>query len=111
MVYILRTDRPKNSFEEWNEAFHEYSKYLNKIKNKITQSVFEFATSAWHYNFEDHRTLHDSWLQYVTINEHINRTTKVNIRLLGAFQDLFIDIEYQNVKKFKISRDYLNNSK
>ena len=62
MAYILTKDRPNNSYEEWQSGWSAYRAYLDSVKGQLPRAAYEFAAAAWHYDFEDHRSPHDGWL-------------------------------------------------
>lgn len=108
MTYILQKDRPQNSPSEWEEAWTVYIDYLESIKEELPESVFEFARAPWHYDFQDHRSPHDAWLESLLIREDStgdrrqNRSLKLKICLLGAYHNGNIAITYQSVKRYHL---------
>jgi len=109
MAYILTKDRPNNSREEWQSGWSAYSAYLRSVKDHLPQSAYEFATAPWHYNFEDHRSPHDGWLESATIreltsaDERTDRSMEINVRLFAAYHDGHIELNYSNVRAYSLA--------
>lgn len=108
MAYILTKDRPENSYEEWQAAWAAYCAYLASIKDVLPEGAYDFATASWHYNFEDHRSPHDSWLETLLIREPSTgerrqyRSVEIMLQLLGAYHDGFIEIKYLDVQRYSL---------
>ncbi|HEX6623439.1 MAG TPA: hypothetical protein VF064_06980 [Pyrinomonadaceae bacterium] len=108
MAFILTKDRPRNSDEEWNAAWEAYSNYIQRIKDRLPRSAYEFATAPWHYDFTDHKSPHDGWLEAITIREPSHgerqqyRTVEIAVRLLAAYHDGQIELVYTNVYSYSL---------
>jgi hypothetical protein len=93
------------------EAFKAYRKYLHGVRDRFPPSAYALATSDWNYNFEDHRSPHDGWLEYAQISEpssgdrHQQRTIALTIRLLGAYHDGYVEFRYPKVYAYKLVLD------
>ena len=104
MTYILSNERDDNVAL----SFENYRDYLLSNRDKLSDSVYKLATSDWWYDFKDHKCPHDAWLERVLIIEpsegkrNENRTTKVKIMLLSAYQDGYIELSYKNAVSIKI---------
>jgi hypothetical protein len=109
MAYILTKDRPQNSYEEWQSGWSAYCAYLESVKGQLPQSAYEFATASWHYNFEDHRSPHDGWLEALEIREPAlgerkeKRTLEIAARLFAAYHDGFIELNYSDVQNYSLA--------
>jgi hypothetical protein len=74
----------------------------------MSPDMYEFASSAWHYNFEDHRCPHDSWVELVAISDNAGRDVDsqagihIQVRLLGAYHDLYITLRYESVMSYSL---------
>lgn len=107
-MYILNKDRPTGEFEEWNSGFKAYNEYLASCKNRLPPSAFEFATADWHYDFRDSRAPHDAWVESVYISEGISiasreqRALNIEVKLLGAYNDGTILLNYFGVSEYNI---------
>ncbi len=110
MVFILRKDRPENSTNEFRESWNAYQNYLESVKNNLPQSVYEFAIAEWHYDFSNHKALHDSWLEEIIVREIASGdrkqfcSTEIFVRLLGAYHDGFIELTYKNVQSYSFEK-------
>lgn len=114
MTYILRKDRPSNSNEEWQSGWSAYGEYLESVKARLPPSAYQFAAAPWHYNFEDHRSPHDAWLEAVEIREPASgqrkekRTIEIVARLFSAFHDGHIELKYSAVQCYSLSSGSAN---
>lgn len=109
MAYILTKDRPKNSYEEWQAGWAAYCAHLDSVKNRLPRAAYEFATAPWHYNFEDHRSPHDGWLEEVVISEPASgerreiRSLEIVARLLASYHDGRIELKYSGVHSYSLA--------
>jgi hypothetical protein len=116
MAYILTKDRPNNSHEEWQAGWSAYCIYLESVKGQLPQAAYEFATASWHYNFEDHRSPHDGWLEEVVIRESASgereekRSLEIVVRLLAAYHDGHIKLKYSGVQSYSLASGLRNGS-
>ena len=111
MTFLLK---PKTlDIHELERRWREYSEYIKSHRGTLSQSLYEFALATWHYDPNDHRSLHDSWLLEVSITSPIESrlgTQSVKIGLLGAYHDCVINLNYDQVASWTIARsptDYL----
>ena len=111
MAFILSSDFPedsKDSFELLKSRFDAYLKYLQSIREKLPSPAYEFAVAEWHYNPEAPQCPHDSWVESVTISEPFSgdcrqyRSIEINLRLLGAYHDGYIDLKYNDVRSYSL---------
>ena len=92
------------------ERSKAYTQYLQSIKESLPASAFQFATTQWHYDHNDHRCPHDSWVESLTIKEPAggdrlqHRSVEISVRLLGAFHDGRILIDYADVQRYSLER-------
>ncbi|MEO8071875.1 MAG: hypothetical protein ABI686_01385 [Acidobacteriota bacterium] len=110
MTYILTKDLPdveshiheKRRSENWQA----YQNRLQKIKKRMPLSVQEYALADWHYNFSDHRCPHDAWLEHLIVRELVSgerseiRSLEIEVKLLGAYHDGYIEFHYKEVKSY-----------
>lgn len=107
-MFILTSDRPKNSYEEWQIASKAYRSYLDSIRERLPSTAYEFATAPWHFNGESHRAVHDSWLESATFAEPSTgdrsqyRSIDLTVRLLGPYHDGHIEITYTTVQAYSM---------
>lgn len=110
-MFILSKDRLENSQAEFESAWSAYVNYLNSISQKLPKSAYEFAVAEWHYNFNDHRCPHDSWLDRLAIENHHPRDggsyslPSITLKLLGAYHDGFIVLTYKAVISYSLSTE------
>lgn len=116
MTYILSKDLPacdsliheKRQKERWRN----YQERLRKIAKRLPDSVREYALAEWHYNIEDHRCPHDAWLEYLIIREPASgerserRSLEIELRLLGAYHDGYIEFLYKDVESYCLDQPY-----
>jgi len=106
MVFILAAD---GRDEDGNFSFQNYEEYLERVRNTFPISAYKIATSDWYYNFNDRRCPHDSWLESFKLHELSTgrrsevRRLSLNIRLLSAHHDQYIELRYPRVFSYKLS--------
>ena len=95
--------------KEVDRALANYREYLESIRDGLPRSAYEFASATWHYNYNDHRCPHDSWVESIEILEpssgirHKEREIEIAIRLLGAYQDGHLELSYAGVRSYSLS--------
>ena len=108
MTYILTKDRPQNSHEEWQSNWSAYWAYLESVKGQLPQSAYDFAVAPWHYDFGDHRSPHDGWLESLIIRAPTSgarqevRSIEIGARLFAAYHDGHIELKYFNVQSYSL---------
>ncbi len=91
-------------YNEITEDFSSYIEYLDSIKHKISQSIYDFASDIGRHNF-DKRSLHDSWLKNLKVETNFEtRYSDINIVLLGAYHDREFYLNFKEVRQYKISQ-------
>lgn len=91
------------------QKFKSYKKYLTDNQHLFPQSAYEFANAEWHYNAQDHRCPHDSWVDSLQILEKHSSTSdgnkgiEIQLALLGAYHDGQIQIYYEDVKGYNFN--------
>jgi hypothetical protein len=89
-------------------AFRNYRKYLSENKGRFLPLAYELASSEWYFDPFDHRCPHDAWLESATLLEPSKgerneiRTSSLTIRLLGAYHDGFIELEYPELYSYRL---------
>jgi len=90
------------------EQSRAYKEYLQSVKERLPLAAFEFVTASWHYDHWDHRCPHDSWVDSLTIHEPAtggrlqNRSLRISTRLLGAFHDGHLALDYADVQTYSL---------
>ena len=99
MAFYLTKER----HEDVSGSYRRYREYLQANEHRFPKGAFAFATSGWWYDGNDHRSLHDAWLESMTLSEPATgerfeqRFTTLRVRLLGAYHDGFIELFYPRV--------------
>lgn len=102
MEYLKNRAVNKNTIQN-------YFKYIETIKQKISQSVYSFAKDSKNYDLDSQQSLHDAWLNFIKIYElssgkrSENRKTEIVIELLGSYHDILISLTYSDVKTINMS--------
>lgn len=94
--------------EDVKKHYKQYHDYLESVKNKMPINAYSFAVEGWHYDPQDHRCPHDSWLKSFEIREISSgereevRRIEIVIILLGAYHDGHIKLIYKNVISYSL---------
>ena len=103
MPFILADQRDRDC----TQAFADYRAYLASVADRFPKSAYALATSDWYFDFTDHRCPHDARLISGAIQEpeEFDHYTppSIKIRLLGAYGDGFIELEYAQVFHYALS--------
>lgn len=120
MAFTLYRDIPEEkselSLDEWKKCWQTYRAYLESVKDILPKSAYEFATAEWHYNFSDHKALHDGWLEELIVREPAtgerkqHRSLEIFVRLLAAYHDGHIELTYKNVQSYSFIRQTVTSS-
>jgi hypothetical protein len=108
MAYVLSADigwptDPEIGRRKWRE----YAQYLESVRKSFPKSAFEFATASWRHS-DDHRCLHDSWVESLTLSEpssgerHEERAIEIQVRLLGSYHDGHMTVNYRGVQSYSL---------
>lgn len=114
MAFVLRKDGSQDSVVAFTESWRRYREYLASVSDQLPDSAREFALADWHHDFTDHRAPHDAWVESILVFETAsserqeNRQAHIKVRLLGAYHDGYIEIEYVNVQHYSINSNYPN---
>jgi hypothetical protein len=104
-MFILAAERDNDI----QSAFARYVEYLKANQHRFPPSAYALATSDWYFGFSSHQAPHDSWLESLTIGETSTgdrneiRTASITTRLLGAYQDGYIEFQYANVSEYRLA--------
>lgn len=108
MSFLLDVLTRHSTPDEIKKAFSNYNSYLESIRKDLPASAYDFAVASWHYNHDDHQCPHDSWLESLAISEpssgsrHEKRRIAIEIRLLGAYHDGYLELSYPDVKFYSL---------
>ncbi len=104
MAYFLSNERN----EDVVGSYRRYQQYLREHKDRFPAGAFALATADWWYEPSDHRCPHDAWLEHLSIFEpargerNEDRSTRIEIRLLGAYHDGYIELSYPHVYGYQM---------
>ena len=106
MAYILSGDiGSTGDLEIFEGKWRDYARYLESVRESMPKCAFEFATASWRHT-DDHRGLHDSWVESLIVTEpssgdrHENRAIEIQVRLLGSYHDGHMTISYREVQSY-----------
>jgi hypothetical protein len=116
MAYILVTDigeiNTREDVERQRVNWQKYREYLESVREYMPRSAHEFATAPWHYDTADARSLHDSWVDFLTIREPAQgerreiRSLEIEIRLLGPYHNGKTVLVYRNVQSYSLNTPF-----
>lgn len=104
---FLTTISSSTGFEEVQRRYRQYHDYLASIRGRMPPGAKEFADAVWHYDPNDHRCPHDSWIKNLSIEEAANGLSEppsltIKLLALGAYRDGLIEIEYTDVGAYSL---------
>jgi hypothetical protein len=88
--------------------FDPYFVYLGTIRECFAEHVYAFASDRAHYALDSPRSLHDAWLEELTLTEVTpskspqDRTTQLTLRLLGPMHDRIHVLHYHGVRGYRL---------
>src|SRR5947208_3002433 len=95
--------------DEGGYDLEEYLNYLEQIRESLPKDARSFALASWHYDMDDTRCPHDSWVESVILQE-ISQGSRNEIRrleivatFLGAFHDGYFEIAYKDVQSYSLA--------
>ena len=86
-----------------------YFQYLAEVEKQLPLEVFAFASDPRNYDIESHQSLHDAWLECLSITEPAAgmrsevRNIRIDCRFLGPYHDLDIHITYFDVAEYSLT--------
>jgi hypothetical protein len=90
-------------------AFTHYAAYDDSIRHLLPPHVYTFASDPRYFDLTSHSSLHDAWLESVTVREaatgerHEVRRMEITMSLLGPFHDRRIRIHYTGVTHYSLA--------
>jgi hypothetical protein len=108
VAFLLGKDLADGEAATLEERFAAYYKYLESVRDRLPPSAYSFAVASWHYDPQDHRCPHDSWVDSLTIIEtpyddhKAHRDIEINVRLLGAYHDGRLELSYKKVRSYQL---------
>jgi hypothetical protein len=109
LLEIYLDSKPDGGNVFVKSCFTKYFEYLRSVESRLPASARQFAMAPWHYDQQDHRCPHDSWLEALTISEPSSgvrceiRSINILIRLLGAYHDGYLELRYENVQHYSVA--------
>jgi hypothetical protein len=101
-------------YDENGWQLENYLNYLEEIKDRLPLKAREFAFLEGHYDITHKRCPHDSWVEWIAIqeihewkNDRIKgeRPLKITARFLNAFHDGWFELTYEDVQQYSLSLD------
>lgn len=86
--------------------FNRYARYVESIRDRLPAHIYAFASDQRFFNFTSHSSLHDAWLESLTVREAASgerdeiRRLEIEIILLGPFHDLRTRLLYTGVTHY-----------
>jgi hypothetical protein len=113
LLEIYLDPKPDDGNVFVKSCFTKYFEYLRSVESRLPTSARQFAMAPWHYDQQNHRCPHDSWLEALTISEPSSgvrceiRSINILIRLLGAYHDGYLELRYENVRHYSMAGNAL----
>jgi len=86
--------------------YRRYFSYIESVRDSMSDALYKFASSIENYDLTNKNSLHDSWLEEVSIVEDSGiqrgRSVRITANYLGAFHDRRIIIRYAGVEEYEI---------
>lgn len=86
--------------------FSRYLDYLDSIRSRLPAHIYSFAADSRHFDLQSEESLHDAWLEALTIKETASHETdaarriSIHLCLLGPFRDRRIHLHYSGVERY-----------
>lgn len=86
-----------------------YCGYLATVEKEMDPGIYGFASNSAHFDLSSPGSLHDAWLQDLSVTESRGDDSNgssvlVRISLLGPHHDRMIDFEYQGVSEYSFTK-------
>ena len=84
------------------ENFVKYIEYLNTIKDKLPNDLFEFVSDSTRHDLNE-ESLHDSWLKSLECRHDFDtQAAEITIILLGNCHDREFCLHFEKVSQYKL---------
>jgi hypothetical protein len=112
-MYILTKDFNEENPRDFpfvNSRYEDYRQYLDSISEDLPISARAFALADWRLDPQNHKCPHDSWVESLSIFEvssgerQQNRITEIVVKLLGAYHDGYLQLNYKNTLNYSLSK-------
>ena len=90
------------------ESFDGYLALLNEWQGRLPKHVYDFAGDIERHNLTSPRSLHDAWVESITVSEHRNderpfdARLQIQLVLLGPMHDRKFSLVYTGVARFEL---------
>jgi len=88
--------------------FEDYKKYLETVKDKMPQTLYDFVSDSKRHNLEE-QSLHDSWVNEINIKEIRDKENRfrsvelvITIELLGPYHDRIFELKFNKVQSYRL---------
>lgn len=101
-------ENPENSLRV--AVWARYEDDLAPIAGQLPVNARKYALASWHCDVTDHRCIHDSWIELISVVEtgvgqrKEKRALGIVIRLLAAHQDRHLILKFPGVRRYSIER-------
>lgn len=109
MDFLFDVLSRRSTPDDIKNAFSNYNSYLESVRKDLPASAYDCAVASWHYNHNDHRCPHDSWLESFVVSEIPSgsraekREIAIEMRLFGAYHDGSLKLSYPGVRSYEFS--------
>jgi hypothetical protein len=86
--------------------YSRYLEYLQTVKRYFPDHIYDFASNSLHFDLSSTSSLHDAWLESLTVREFASgsrneiRKLEVKLSLLGPYHDRMIHLTYSGVERY-----------
>ena len=86
--------------------FDRYRVYVESISSNLPAHVYAFASNPSYFNLDSRSSLHDAWLEKLTVRETGNgerrqiRQLEIQLCLFGPYHDRWIHLNYTGVTQY-----------
>jgi len=106
MKFLTLSADPAANTVAWNS----YREYLRSVRDRLPAAVAKFAGADWWYNPNDHRSLHDAWVESIRLDETALAASRVrpiniDVTLLGPYHDRRTTLSYRDVSQYALRLD------
>jgi hypothetical protein len=78
-----------------------YEEDLAQIAAQLPPNARRYALASWHCDLTDHRCIHDSRVEVISVVEQ-KRAVGIVIRLTGAHQDRHLLLKFLSVRRYSM---------
>jgi hypothetical protein len=88
--------------------FDRFRVYVESIRNKLPEHVYAFSSNPGHFNLGSRSSLHDAWLETLTVRETASgerkqiRQLEIQVCLFGPHHDRWIHLNYRGITQYSL---------